>query len=245
MTVGPAMHAGAWTQQGMRVSTLAHALLRQEHCRNWAKAGECKNNPDFMRGACRLSCGLCSRAAARHVAGTSRLAQLVAKLPLPPGQQAGGTQAALSAAADAAVERAAAVKVAAQAAAAGGSAAAAAAEGLQAALQRAQDAEGHMVVQQQQQQQQPLVQPDPVDHDPSIELAPHTVFAAAGSGGTVGWQHQQEHHAGQRRLGGGVGDLAARARARHVAKRALLHRCGLGGSGARSCVALQRLPVAE
>ena len=37
------------------------------NCANWAKDGECKNNPGFMEGSCPKSCGLCDRAVSADV----------------------------------------------------------------------------------------------------------------------------------------------------------------------------------
>ena len=35
-------------------------------CVDWAKAGECENNRDYMHQACRLACGLCDDDTAAH-----------------------------------------------------------------------------------------------------------------------------------------------------------------------------------
>ena len=33
-----------------------------EHCEDWAKNGECENNPEYMKDGCKKSCGICTPA---------------------------------------------------------------------------------------------------------------------------------------------------------------------------------------
>ena len=55
------MHQGEFRRNNMHMPNEPCEDKEEAACPGWATSGECEKNPGFMRGTCRLSCGLCQK----------------------------------------------------------------------------------------------------------------------------------------------------------------------------------------